>query len=176
MSGIDLLDTGHEEYIRDQLANDDSVWRICSWHKNQELMNVHGKGDAVGWGVYEECRLGGAIIATAHDHSYARTHLMDEFGSQSIVSTSNTLQIQKGQSFVFVSGLGGHSYHSVDDRFATKPWWAAVYNPEMDKTLGAMFCNFNEGGVQNRAHCYFKDINGVVADEFDLIASDPSEN
>ena len=49
----------------------------------------------VGWGPYEECREGGAIVATGHEHSYSRTHLMDNFETQIIASTSNTLQIEK---------------------------------------------------------------------------------
>lgn len=32
----------------------------------------------------------------------------------------------------------------------------------------ALFCAFNENGVENRAHCYFKDISGKVADDFYL--------
>jgi hypothetical protein len=37
-------------------------------------MQVGVKKDAAGWGVYEACRKGGALIATAHDHSYAWTY------------------------------------------------------------------------------------------------------
>ena len=32
-----------------------------------------------------------------------------------------------------------------------------------------MFCTLNENGVANRAHCYFKDIDDVIADEFDIL-------
>ena len=73
------LGTGHDTYIRDQLASDDSIWRISSWHKNMRLMQVENKTDDTGWGVYEESRKGGTIVATGHDHSYARTHLLSSF-------------------------------------------------------------------------------------------------
>jgi hypothetical protein len=53
------LGTGHDTYIRDQLASDDSIWRISSWHKNMRLMQVENKTDDTGWGVYEESRKGG---------------------------------------------------------------------------------------------------------------------
>jgi hypothetical protein len=64
----------HAPYISDQLAASDAIWRISSWHKLMEAMQVGGKSDDTGWDVYEESRRGGAVIATAHEHSYARTH------------------------------------------------------------------------------------------------------
>ncbi|PKB80991.1 MAG: hypothetical protein BZY88_07350 [SAR202 cluster bacterium Io17-Chloro-G9] len=33
---------------------------------------------------------------------------------------------------------------------------------------GALFCTFNEDGVENRANCYFKNISGRIVDEFNL--------
>ena len=80
-------------YIRDQLAACKSIWRLCSWHKDMRLMQVAGKKDDTGWGVYEEAKKGGAIIATAHDHSYGRTYLMSSFVNQTIASHSNTITI-----------------------------------------------------------------------------------
>src|SRR5205809_959611 len=62
-------------FIANELAADSSTWRISSWHKDMQLMQVGGKGDETGWGVYEQSRRGGAIIATAHEHSYSRTYL-----------------------------------------------------------------------------------------------------
>jgi hypothetical protein len=62
----------HDVYIRDELAQDNSTWSICSWHKNQQEMQVGGKTSETGWEVYEECRMGGAIVATGHEHSYSR--------------------------------------------------------------------------------------------------------
>mgnify|MGYP001615670410 CR=1 FL=1 len=49
----------HAAYIREQLAEDKSIWRICCWHRNMRLMQVGGKKDDTGWGVYEEARKGG---------------------------------------------------------------------------------------------------------------------
>src|SRR5216110_1631698 len=48
-----------------QLVTDNHVWKICSWHKNQRVMQVGGKADEMGWRVYETCKDHGAIIATA---------------------------------------------------------------------------------------------------------------
>jgi len=158
LSGVGTKGSGHDTYIREQLAYDNSTWRICSWHKNQRLMQVGGKKDEVGWKPYEACREGRAIIATGHEHSYSRTHLMDDFETQSIASTSNTLRIEKGRTFAFVSGLGGKSIRGQNDELAANDWWAAIYTSDQDANYGALFCIFNKEGIENRTHCYFKDI------------------
>ncbi len=169
LSGVGMSGSGHDTFIRDQLAASYATWKICSWHYVQILMQVGDqKKNFVGWEPYEECRKGGAIVATAHEHSYSRTHLMANFETQSIASTSSTLQIEKGKSFAFVSGLGGIGIRSQNDALAANPWWAAVYTSRQSADFGALFCTFNENGVENRAHCYFKDIGGAVPDQFDL--------
>jgi hypothetical protein len=129
-------------------------------------MQTGGKGDEIGWKAYEACRKGRAIIATGHEHSYSRTHLMDNLETQSIASTSTTLKLEAGKTFVFVSGLGGASVRGQDDHLAAKPWWGSVYNSTHGANSGALFCAFNDGGVATRAHCYFKDIDGTIVDDF----------
>jgi hypothetical protein len=161
-------DPDHVAYVRDQLAQTNAVWRICSWHKNQKLMQVGRKGDEVGWKPYETCREGGAIVATAHEHSYSRTHLMDNFETQSIASTSNTLVVEEGKSFVVVSALGGNS---IRRQRRDDPWWASVYTRDQDANFGALFCEFFVDGEPNRASCFFKDIDGNVPDRFELISA-----
>lgn len=161
-------DPDHIAYLRDQLARTDAVWRICSWHKNQRLMQVGGKSSEVGWKPYEACRERGAIVATAHEHSYSRTHLMDNFETQSIASTANTLVIEEGKSFVFVSGLGGNS---IRRQLRDGPWWASVYARDQGADAGALFCDFFLDGLPDRASCYFKDIDGKVPDRFELISA-----
>lgn len=165
---IDEDDPDHVAYIRNQLARTDSTWKICSWHKNQRLMQVGGKRDEVGWEAFEACREGGAIVATAHEHSYSRTHLMNDFETQSIASTANTLVIEEGRSFAFVSGLGGKTIRRQSRH--DEPWWASVYTSDQDANYGALFCTFFVNGKPDRARCYFKDIDGKVPDRFELIS------
>jgi len=43
---------GHAAYIKAQFKDDPSRWRICSWHKNQHLMQLGDKNDETGWDVY----------------------------------------------------------------------------------------------------------------------------
>ena len=169
-SGFD--DGASDLYVREQLAADNSVWSVCSWHKNQRLMQVGGKTDETGWGVYEEARKGGAIIATAHEHSYSRTHLLSGMAAQTIASTSNTLSLTKGKSFAFVSGLGGHS---VRPQLVGGNWWASAYAStclagelycQPNAAPGALFGVFNVDGQPNKALFYFKDVNGKVVDSF----------
>jgi predicted phosphodiesterase len=162
----------HDVYIRDRLAADNSIWRICGWHKDQRLMQVGGKSDETGWGVYEQARRGGAIIATGHEHSYSRTHLLSDMDNQIVASTSGTLRLARdlpgtgpdeGRSFAFVSGLGGES---IRDQELDGPWWAAIYTSDQGANYGALFGEFNYLGNPRRARFYFKDIDGFVADEF----------
>ena len=166
------LGTGHDTYIRDQLASDDSIWRISSWHKNMRWMQVENKTDETGWGVYEESRKGGTIVATGHDHSYARTHLLSSFQNQTVASTSNTLILasdnpgtpsDEGRSFAFVSGLGGNGIYSQTRSGA---WWASIYTSTQGATYGALFGVFNYQGNPRLVHFYFKNINGTIVDDF----------
>jgi Calcineurin-like phosphoesterase len=167
------FDAGNSDiYIRDQLAADASIWSICTWHKNMRLMQVGGKPDETGWGVYEEARKGGALVATAHEHSYSRTHLLNSFVNQTVGNTSNTLSLTRGNSFAFVSGLGGHS---VRPQVLSGNWWASISastclsgDPvcQPNGRAGALFAIFNLAGQPNKALFYFKDISGRVIDSF----------
>lgn len=172
------FDHGNSDtYIRDQLATDHSVWSISSWHKNMKRMQVGGKEDETGWPVYEESRKGGAIIATAHEHSYSRTHLLNSTINQAIANTSNTMTLTKGNSFAFVSGLGGHS---VRPQLLSGAWWASISAAtclsgdsvcQPNGNLGALFGVFNVDGQSNKALFYFKDISGRIIDSFTVISN-----
>jgi hypothetical protein len=159
--------TVYADYFQDRLAADNSTWSICSWHKNQTLMQLGGKSNDAGWEVYERCREGGAIIATAHEHSYSRTHLLSDMENQTVSSTSDTLVIRDGESFVFVSGLGGRS---IRDQERDGDWWAAAYTSDQNANYGALFGVFGVEGRSDLAYFYFKDIDGVIADGFWVVS------
>jgi hypothetical protein len=165
-------DGWHDLFIRDALAADDSIWSISSWHKNMADMQVGGKSNETGWGVYEESRRGGAIIATAHEHSYSRTHLMASFPDQVVASTDEPLVLSadapatsadEGRSFAFVSGLGGAS---IRDQERDGAWWASIYTSNQGARPGALFGVFNYEGNPRLAFFYFMDIDGNIVDEF----------
>ncbi len=162
----------YDLYIRDRLAEDDSVWRISAWHKNMRLMQVGEKADETGWGVYEASRRGGAIIATAHEHSYSRTHLLSSISRQSVADRSDMLvlsrdadatDVDEGRSFAFVSGLGGSSIRRQE---LDGDWWASIYTTDQGARFGALFGVFRYGGNPRLAYFYFMDVTGKVVDEF----------
>jgi len=178
LSGIGTFGTGdHGKFIKDELSKNNSIWSICSWHKNMNKMQVGRIDDGTGWEVYEECREGGAIIVTGHEHSYSRTKTLISIKNQ-IVDTdwpdSNNLKLGNGTSFVVVSGLGGVNIRNQDHCLPTTfPYgcngeWASIYTSDQGASYGAFFCSFPVEGQQNKASCYFKDINENIPDEFNV--------
>lgn len=177
LSSVGVSGSGHEAYIRGQLAQNPFIWRICSWHKNMRAMQVGGKGDATGYGVYEACREGGAIIANGHEHSYERTKTLINMQNR-IVDPEwympDDVRLAEGASFMFVSGLGGRNIRNQKRCLPDIPpygcngEWASIYASNQGANYGALFCSFNVKGQPDKAHCYFKDIDGVVPDAFDI--------
>lgn len=163
------IGSGHDRYIREQLAANHATWSICAWHKNMRRMQLGRKSNETGWGVYEESRRGGAIIATGHEHSYSRTHLLSDFINQTVASSSDTLVLTKGATFAFVSGISGKGLRPqiqpADD------WWASIYTTDQDSNHGALFGVFNADGQADLARFYFKDITGAVIDSFVVISA-----
>jgi hypothetical protein len=152
--------SSHENFISNSLNNaPNGAWRVCAWHKNQRDMQVGGKSDEVGWNAYETCREKGAIIATGHEHSYERTHLLSDMSSKSVASTSSTFTVSPGKTFAFVSGLGGIG---IRDQERGGSHWAKIYTSTQGATYGAMFATFYD----DRAEFYFKNISGKVIDQF----------
>lgn len=158
----------HANYIRSQLAASNAIWRVSCWHKNMASMQIGDKFDETGWDVYEASRRGGAIIATAHDHVYARSHLLSSMEHQTIASTADTLVLTNGRSFVFVSGLGGRS---LREQHRNEPHWAQVYSQSQGGTYGALFGIFNRHGIPDLAEFYFKNIDGKVIDRFFVLSN-----
>src|SRR3989338_5123931 len=139
----DFIPENHAEFIEEQLSNSPALWTICSWHKNMRAMQAGGKGDETGWGVYEECREQGAIIATGHEHSYSRTFVLSDMSEQIIADEISPYIIQPGQTFAFHSGLGGQSVRGQRDDINELDYFASVYTEDQDAAYGALFIEFN---------------------------------
>ena len=111
--GLDIVtikkgDTGTT--INNLFGSDNHIWKVCNWHQNQNKMQVGGKGDEMGWAVYETCRQKGAIIITGHEHTYHRTKTMTNTQTQTIDSSCSgggSLCVGPGRTFVTVVGTGG---------------------------------------------------------------------
>jgi hypothetical protein len=187
-------DSLYPRYIHSQLAADPHTWRICSWHRNQNAMQIGGKNNEMGWGVYDVCRINGAIVATGHEHSYARTKTLISMQNQAVDTTQHPplngvpgdpdqLLVVPGRSFVFVSGLGGTGMRPQQRcQPATYPYgggpgcnhiWAEMYSTDQTggvERFGALFITFNYNGDPVKARGYFKTSAGEIIDEFDISA------
>jgi len=168
ISGAGTRGTSHYDFIHAVMSKSNATWKVCAWHKNQAAYQTSDKKNEVGYEVYEQCRKHGAIIATAHTHSYARTHLMSEFELKQIASTNNTLTLRPGHAFAFVSGLGGMDIDPYEHNHQYNPWWAATAALDDGVDFGALLCIFHVDGTPNKAKCEFRDIQGRVWDQFTL--------
>ncbi len=168
-----LLGSSDAEYVAARLASpagQGAAWRISGWHLLMRNLQIGGKSDESGWPVYENSRLGGAIIATSHEHSYQRTNLLSDMSDQ--IVAGEDLVISEGKTFAFVSGLGGRSIRDQERCLPDTPpygcngTWASIYASNQGATHGALFITFRAGGDPCRARGYFKDIDGNVVDDF----------
>jgi len=172
-------------YINAELAADTSIWSICSFHKNQNDMQVGTKGNEVGWNAYTACMNGGGIVATGHEHSYSRTYTLTNLGNTGAghgrTGAPDILEVAPGRTFVFVSGLAGNSVRAFDTNTHNDDTWWASYttsdrwfrNGVMQSgggTHGALFIRFNVNENPRQATGYFKEITGRVVDTFTINA------
>jgi len=163
-------DIDHDAYITQQLSQQDNIWKVVSWHKNHRDYQIGGKLTEVGLENYDAALEQGAILATGHEHSYCRSHLMSSFSEYTVVDTNNTINIEPGRSFVFVSGLGGQSIRDWNDNLIRNPWWAAYAASDNNVADGALFCTFNIENNPRLAECTFRDTNDVVWDTFRILS------
>lgn len=168
-SGVGTMGRSHGAYLHRALTQHNATWEVCTWHKNQRPMQVGEKASMTGWGVYETCRSAGALVQTAHSHTYSRTYLMSSFRRGTVVSNNETLHVEGGRSIAFVSGLGGKSIRGHDPTLADNPWWAAIASADTGADYGALICTFDG----KRADCAFRMVDGRVADRFTLVSDDP---
>lgn len=155
--------TGYDPvgYVEEQLARANTMWRVCSWHRANHAYQVGDKRTAVPLALYDACREGGAIIATGHNHAYARTYPMADFAGRTVASRSPPYMVGDGASFALVSGIAGEEFYPTTD-MVDASWWAATYTADDDgHTFGAFFTTFRPDGT---GECYFKNIDGVVVD------------
>ncbi len=185
--GIDLFFVGsktaqfadeYANYLNEELPASNNLWKMCNWHKNQQRMQVGGKADDMGWPAYDACLNSGAIIATAHEHSYQRTKsLVQLHDTNGIVvnpefTDPNDLKLYDGSTFAFVSGLGGKSIRNqerclpAEYPYGCNQEWAKIYTSNQGAKYGALFIEFNPDGDPYKANGYFKNVNDEIVDTF----------
>lgn len=170
----------HASYIERECGLAPHVWKIANWHRNQTAMQVGDQPDHVGWGVYEQARACGAIVSTAHEHSYARTRTLTSTVRRTVdpeCPGATALCVGPGRTFVFHSGLGGRSVREQERclparfPYGCRGEWAHIYTDTQDATFGALFLTFHVDGDPMKAEGYFKTIDGRVVDSFTITAS-----
>ena len=168
ISGVGVRGFGtkdeHATFLAEQASASTHAWTVCMWHKNQAIMQTGGKHDETGWGVYEACREGGALIHTGHEHAYSRTHLMTGFSDEPTFE-QGPLVIQPGQTVAWVSGLAGVG---VREQKREAAHWASVWTKTQGAAPGVLLCTFAPDGRQDVARCVFRDVNGAEPDAFEL--------
>jgi len=170
----------HIKVLQSSLSSDIAVqfpFKICSWHKNQRSMQVSNNLDETTYDPYETCRQHGAMIVTGHNNCYARTHLLSSTINHQVQSNQSPYYLNPGNTLVVVSGLGGYALENANPSLAELPYWGATYcyNNSNYRIFGALFCKYNLNGDASRALCYFKDINGVIPDSFQVVVPDKSK-
>lgn len=168
-------ENGNPSFIDNALKNDQQVWKICSWHKNQTAMQLGDKSNEQGWPDYETCFNYGAIVATGHEHSYSRTRTLLDVKNQTVDPTCGDRDhvcVEPGKSFVFVNGLGGKSIR-VQKRClpAVYPYgcnqeWASIYTSDQNAEYGVLFVEFYVDNDPRKASAYFKNQSGQIIDQF----------
>lgn len=175
----DLAGDNHWLFLSQQMRNSNVLWKVCSWHKLEKEMQVGGKDDGVGWQLYETCREHGAIIANGHEHSYARTHVLDDMSEQHVIDSVDPLVIMPGQTFTFHAGTAGQNIRDQercgpeDPPYGCNGEWAVIYTENQSAVHGALFIEFHVDGEPRKARGYFKNIRGEIIDEFELYNDNP---
>ncbi|KAJ3095676.1 hypothetical protein HDU97_006609 [Phlyctochytrium planicorne] len=191
LSGIGTLGSQHIPFLLSVLPNYAHVpLKFCIFHKNQHLYQTGDKNDETGYEIYDVCREHGFVVVTAHEHSYERTKAMKAFegsilGENGMVTETrlgrgkgqrggdgdDVLKLFPGQSFAFVSGLGGDSIRSWKDGLEKKPWWAATAALDNGVNYGALLCTIQPASAVATANCTFYDVAGEVWDRFTIDAT-----
>ena len=102
-------------------------------------------------------------------------------GMRAAIGMPDLLEVAPGKTFTVVSGLGGKSIRAWDSGIhQSDTWWGTLFTSnyyrkngvDMKKTSadeGALFMRFNVGGDPSAAEGYFKNVNGEIIDEFDIV-------
>lgn len=159
-SGSQSTHTVDGAYLEGVLSGSSNPWKVCAWHHNQRDMQAGGKSSEAGWSGYQACERNGAIIATGHEHSYSRTKTLANIGSGSHGQTGspNTMNLEPGQTFAFVSGLGGASrrdYHC--EIHEGQNWWASIFAANY----------WLENGTTRQKNCTVREIPGDVNSDWE---------
>ena len=161
--------------MKKHLGNAEEPWKVCCWHyydkyyhtgkypshSNKNIISGNNEDDE---SFYDYCKDQGAIIFSAHDHVYARTHVMSKFKTPEIdkfdgAENGNVVQIRHGATLNILNGAGGWEMYIEQGKEKDYSHWQKKYakgeNNENEKKYGGLFCDFNYKGDVNKAFCRF---------------------
>lgn len=158
-TGTGTLCNGHEQFLDEELDNDDAAWKVCSFHKVHSHFQLGSKTDEVELDIYQKCIDHGALVMSAHDHVYGRTYPISDVFDKDI-NKEEPYIIRDGQSMIWVNGIGGYSRFSKKNGNENNPWWDSKYGRKTGSQYGGLICTF----FSDRADCYYKTIKETVLD------------
>lgn len=189
LSGVGLLGNGHEDFLRQELGSSTNIWRMCGWHVNQYDMQLGGKGNEAGYGVYQRCQAEGAFIVNGHEHSYARTLTLTDVGNTGHGATGewDVINLALGRTYVTVNGAGGVGLRDYEAaRHDDDTWWSSGYasNVTIDDGVrtptanigdaaGVIIMEFGVDGDPRKARGEFRTVKGQIIDEW-VVTQDPT--
>jgi len=162
LSAIGTLPGDHVEFLENTLPRLNNSWNICAWHKNNQDYQIGGKETEVDMKIYSLCSENNALIVSAHEHSYSRTHGLSDIDNFIVGDDVSPYNINDS-SIIVVSGLGGKSARKMNTD--TKDIWSSTYSKEDGAVAGALICDF----IQTEFDCEFINIERDVIDEFKLV-------
>lgn len=165
LSGIDVLCDNHNEYLKNSLNNSKTQWKICGWHKVHSAFQLSNKSNEVSYSTYQTCIDYGALIMTAHSHTYARTYPITNAENKIV---NQNYKIYNKQSMIFNVGTGGYSLSSEKNNNLSKYWWDSAYTRDHFLKHGSIICNFNVNSV----NCYYKTIENKILDSVQLLKNE----
>ncbi len=189
LSGVGLMGTGHEDFLRQELGASTNIWRMCGWHVNQADMQLGGKGNQAGYAVYQRCQAEGAFIVNGHEHSYARTLTLTDVGNTGHGATGDwdLINLARGRTYVTVNGAGGVGLRDYESaRHDDDTWWSSGYasnmtiddgvrTPEANigDAAGVVIMEFGVDGDPRKARGQYRTVGGRIVDEW-VVTQDPT--
>ena len=88
----------------------------------------------------------------------------------------DVVRVEPGETFVFVSGLGGRSIRDqkrclpMEYPYGCNGEWASIYTRDQDAKPGALFITFHVDDDPRKAEGYFKNIEDEIIDRFNVFA------
>ncbi|MGE3668678.1 MAG: metallophosphoesterase [Polyangiaceae bacterium] len=184
LSGVGLMGSGHEDFLRQELGVSTNIWRMCGWHVNQRDLQLGGKGNEAGYGVYQRCQAEGAFVVNGHEHSYGRTLTLTDVGNMGHGATGDwdLINLAQGRTYVIVNGAGGIGLRDYEaSNHDDDTWWSSGYasnvtindgvrtaSANIGDAAGVVIMEFGVDGDPRKARGEYRTVKGRIIDEWEI--------